>query len=77
MEVERIVNVATEREVPKVVEVEKRIPVEVIREREVRFIEEKIVELIRTIYDIEFRDKEVCVPVRYEVPKELIQQKAV
>jgi len=43
----------------------------------VPFIHEKIVELIKTIYDIEYREREVNVPLIHEVPKELIQQKAV
>lgn len=40
-------------------------------------IQEKIVELIHTIYDVEFREKEVMVPLVQEIPKEIIVEKAV
>lgn len=58
-------------------EVERRIPYEVIREKEVPMIQDRIIEIMQTIYDIEYRDREVMVPMRYEIPKEILVEKAV
>lgn len=77
VEVQKVVQLTTEKEVVKEVQVEKRIPVEVIHDRAVPTIEEKIVEIIKTVYDIEYREREVNVPFIKEVPKEIIQEKAV
>lgn len=61
----------------KEVEVERRIPFEVIREREVPFIQERLVEKVLTVNNVEIREKEVVLPMRIEVPVEIIQERAV
>lgn len=53
------------------------IAVEVIREREVNVIEEKIVDRVLTVREVEIKDREVVIPFKQEVPIEVIQEKAV
>ena len=56
VEIEKVVALTTEKEILKEVEVERRIPVELIRDRDVPTNQEKMVELIRTVSDIEYRN---------------------
>jgi hypothetical protein len=77
VEKEKIVVMNVEKEVIKEVQVEKRIPVEVIVEKDVPLIQEKIVDRIVTVRDIEIRDREVIIPFKHEIPVELIQEKAI
>jgi hypothetical protein len=64
-------------EVIKEVQVERRIPVEVIVERDVPTIVEKIIEKLLTIHDLDIRDREVILPYKQQEPIELIQERAV
>lgn len=77
VEKEKVVVMNVEKEVIKLVEVERKVPYEVIVEKEVPLIQEKIVDRVVTVRDIEIRDREVVIPFRHEVPVEIIQEKAV
>lgn len=66
-----------ESQVIKEVEVERRIPVEVVVERDVPTIVEKIVEKLLTIRDVEIRDREVMMPYKHQEPVEIVQERAV
>ncbi len=53
---------------PKEVEVERRIPTEVIREVPVEVYRDRIVEKIIEIHEVTVKDREVVVPFKHEVP---------
>lgn len=74
---DKVVVMKEEHEVIREVEVERRVPVEVVHEREVPIIQEKIVERLLTVYDVQVRDREIVIPFKQQVPIELIQEKAV
>lgn len=77
VEKEKIVTMSVEKEVIKTVEVERRVPYEVVVEKEVPLIQEKVVDRLVTVRDIEIRDREVIIPFRHEIPVEIIKEKAV
>lgn len=77
VEVERPVYLKIETEVMREVKVKEEVPVEVIHERDVLVVQEKIVDRVVTVREIEIRDREVVIPFRHEVPIEVIQERAV
>lgn len=54
---DKLVVMKEEKEVIKEVEVERRIPIEVIVERDVPVIQEKIVDRVVTVHDVQIRDR--------------------